>query len=450
MAFSEHTVRHLDHLAITTQSEGRVPGLAAGVARRGVLAWTKGVGAADLAAPGVAPDADTQYPIASNSKTFTAVAIMALRDEGKLHLDDAVGTHVPGAAHPEVTIRQLLAHTSGMQREPVGDVFETLEFPGRDALVDNWNAAERVGRPHTHWHYSNLAFSVLGEVVTRLSGTDTWFEAIRTRLLEPLGLTCTTLGVAPGGRAAGRYFVPPWSDVPVAEPDLLVGAVDAAAGLASTLTDMARWGGFIADPDPSILSPDTIEEMCQPQVVMDVQGWTAAFGLGLMLFRDDAKRTWVGHTGGWPGGITGVFTHRESATTGLVLMNSTSSPDPAAAAITYASTALDREPVEPEAWTPGTAVPAELAGVLGPWFSEGTEFIFSVRQGALEARAAKAPANKPPAVFERIEADLHRTVSGRERGELLRIRRAADGTVEAMNWATYLFTREPLAFGEWL
>ena len=188
---------------------------------------------------------------------------------------------------------------------------------------------------------------------------------------------------------------------------------------------MARWGGFVANPDPAILSADTLEEMCQPQIVADVDRWGAAWGLGFMLLRRD-DRIWVGHTGGWPGAITGVFTHRESATTGVALMNATHTPDPAALATDLASAVEEREPELPAAWTPGITVPPELVPLLGVWFSEGTQFTFVVEGGTLKARVEGMPEWKAPAVFERVDENRYRTVAGRERGEWLVITRDAD------------------------
>ena len=112
------------------QTKGRVPGIVGAVARAGSLAWSDGVGSADLSVPGVAPTADTQYLIASHSKTFTAVAIMALRDEGKLSLDDTIETFIPESKHEGITVRQMLSHISGMQREPIGDVWDQHDVPG--------------------------------------------------------------------------------------------------------------------------------------------------------------------------------------------------------------------------------------------------------------------------------------------------------------------------------
>jgi len=446
MTFSDDTSRALTARALTAQRDGRVPGLAAGIAREGRLGWFRGIGTVDLHLPGDTPDEDTQYAVASNSKTFTAVAIMALRDEGRLDLDDTVEQHLTDSSHTRVTIRQLLSHTSGMQREPVGDIFDTMVMPGREELLAGWSSAERVGRPHDRWHYSNLGFAVLGEIIARLDGRP-WDEAIRRRILDPLEMTRT--GTTPSGRRAKGYYVPPFADVPIEEPVFDAGALNPAGGLRSTPTDLARWGGFIGDPVGEILSPDTLEEMCQPQIMADTVGWTTAWGLGLQIVRHEG-RTWVGHTGGWPGSITGVFTERSSATTGLILMNNSAPVPPAAAAIEMGAIAIEREPVAPQPWEPGTCIPDDLVPLLGHWYSEGGHFIVSVRQGALEVRAADQPTEQPPSVLEPESADRFRTVSGRERGEVLRVQRDAKGAVSHFNWATYRFTREPLAFGAWL
>ena len=445
-ALQESTARELHRIALEKQVKGRVPGLYAGVVRGGGFVWQEGIGAADVSVPRIAPTAEDQFMVASNTKTFTAVQVMQLRDEGKLSLDDTLDQHIPEVTQPGVTIRQALAHSSGMQREPVGDVWETLRNPDRDELVAGFNEAERVHAPHHLWHYSNLVFSMLGELVARIDGRS-WYDSLRTRILDPLEMRRTTVG--PMGSAVTGYYVPPYTDVPVQEPLLDVKALAPCGGLASTPTDMARWSSFVADPVSEVLSADTLEEMCEPQIMMDRQRWTGAFGLGFMLIRS-GTRTYVGHTGGWPGFISGVFTHRESGTGGLALMNSTSAPDPAAFAIALADHVIDNDPVDPEVWRPGTAVPDELADLVGLWFSEGSPFVFSVKQGRLEARAQALPEHKPSSVFEKVGDDLYRTVSGREAGELLRVTRDGAGKVVKMNWATYLVTREPLAFGEWL
>jgi CubicO group peptidase (beta-lactamase class C family) len=443
---SAQTQSALSRIVAERQAKGRVPGLVGAVARDGGLAWSEGVGSAGLDQPGVAPTAETQYLIASHSKTFTAVTIMALRDEGKLSLDDQLDKLLPETKHGGITVRQMLGHISGMQREPVGDVWDKMTFPGREDLLSGWNEAERIGKPHHRFHYSNLVYSLLGEIVERLEGRS-WYDSVQARILRPLEMTRTTVGFD-GGQAAQGYYIPPWSDVPVKEPVLDLGAMNACGGLASTAADLAKWAMFLANPVDEVLSKDTIEEMCQPQTMAD-ERWVLGFGLGFMLFRRD-DRVFVGHTGGMPGHITGTFVHRASGTAGIALMNSTSAPDPAGLATDLLIKVLTDEPEKPSTWIPGTTVPDDLTGVLGTWFSEGSPFIFSVREGALQAVPQGAPDWKPPAVFEKLSEDVYRTTSGREVGELLRITRDATGTPTTLHWATYLCTRQPLAFGEWL
>ena len=301
------TGRSLRRIALDRQRTHRVPGLYAGVQRRGELVWGDGIGrrAIDADTP---PGPDDQFLVASNSKTFTAVMVMQLRDEGRLDLGDRVGDHLAEVAHP-LTVRQGLAHVSGMQREPVGDVWETLEQPTTEELLTGFVEAEVVGRPHDRWHYSNTVYAILGELVARLDGRS-WEESLRARLLDPLELRRTSVGFDGGPQASG-YYVAPYDDVPRPEPVMDLKAMAPCGGLASTATDLARWSAFVAEPASEVLSPDTLEEMCQPQAMIDVDGWTAGMGLGLFLVRSKAGRTWVGHTGGMPGHITGVFTHRE-------------------------------------------------------------------------------------------------------------------------------------------
>jgi CubicO group peptidase (beta-lactamase class C family) len=440
------TTRSLHRIALGKQREGRVPGLYAAVCRGGRHLWGEGIGRADVGGE-QPPGPDDQFLIASNTKTFVAVMVMQLRDEGRLSLDDLLGDHVPEVSHP-ITIRQCLAHVSGMAREPLGDVWETLENPSAKELRRDFDDVERVLRPHQHWHYSNVVYAMLGQLIEELDGRS-WEESLRTRLLEPLGMRRTSNGFDDGPHVTG-YYVPPYDDVPRAEPVMDLKGLAPCGGLASTANDLATWSAFVADPG-DLLSADTLEEMCQPQILLNPESWNAAMGLGFFLIRSATGRTYVGHTGGMPGHITGVFTHRESGTGGIVLMNNTAPPAPDAFAVELVEHVLEHDPVEEEPWQPGTSVPDELRPILGRWFSEGQPFVFWVEQGELRARIDKpAAATLAPSRFVRVEDDVYRDVSGRERGELLRVTRDVDGSVSKLNWATYLFTREPIAFGEHL
>jgi CubicO group peptidase (beta-lactamase class C family) len=431
------------------QRDARAPSIAAAIVQDGAVTWSDSAGLADVERE-VAPTLDTQYAIGSITKTFTAVLLLQLRDLGKLHLDDRLDQHLRGVAHGDVTLRSLLAHLSGLRREPAagpdGEIWETLEDPDPQELVAGVKRAGRVLEPGRRWHYSNLAFSLLGEVVARVSGLP-WEVALAERLLEPLGMARTTLDpVEP--RARG-YLVEPYSDAARPEPLLRLRGMAPAGQLWSTPADLARWAAFLADPNPDVLAPDTLAEARHPQVIADLDGWTLAWGLGLMLYRK-GERIFHGHAGGMPGFVSSLMAYAKDGTRAgvVVLANSTAGVDVEGLAADLLTTVLDAEADE-RPWRPSAAPPEDVAGLLGRWWSEGSEYVFNWHQGRLEARAAEAGVlrPRPPAVFRQVARDLWTTVSGREEGEELRAVRGPDGTVQRLYWATYPLTRLPEVFG---
>lgn len=434
----------LQRTALERQRTGRVPGVHASVVRCGELLWETGIGTSEVGEDRP-PTRDDQFLVASNTKTFVAVMVMQLRDEGRLSLDDRLADHLPELGH-SLTVRDALSHISGMQREPVGDVWVTLSHPDEETLVREADREAAILPAGEQWHYSNLAFALLGLVVGRLDDRP-WHESLRVRLLTPLGLTRTSVGFDGGPHAHG-YYVGPWDDVPRPEPVLDLGATGPAGALASTAADLARWTAFVARPDPAVLSPATMEEMTRPRAFIDTDGWQMGMGLGFFLLRSPGGRVLAGHTGGMPGHVTGVFTDRSTGTAAVVLMNSSVPADPAGFAAALVDLALDLEPPEPEPWRPGHEVPEDLRPLLGRWYSEGRPWDFSVRQGILEVRSPVWPAERDSWAFERVEDGLLRATSGAERHEPLRVLRDDDGRVESLRWATYRMTREALAFGE--
>ena len=194
-----------------------------------------------------------------------------------------------------------------------------------------------------------------------------------------------------------------------------------------------------------MLAPETLVEMRRLRVMAEPQRWTRGWGLGLILTRL-GERVFVGHEGGAMGAVSTLMVEQERGVGAVVLANTTAGFDPIALAAELAGSVLDAEE-EVEPWRPGEPAPPDLAGVLGRWWSEGYEFVFSWRDGRLEARGAGAPEWRRPAVFERVEGDRFRTVSGRERGECLEIVRDGDGQPTKLYWATYACTRDPRPFG---
>jgi CubicO group peptidase (beta-lactamase class C family) len=388
---------------------------------------------------------DHQYRIGSITKTFTAVCVMQLRDEGKLKLEDRLDAYLDVRAFGDLTLRQMLSHGSGLQREIPGDVWETLEFPKSTAeLLATLEEAEQVLAPGERWHYSNLAYILLGEVVAALSGMP-YEDYVEQRLLQPLGLTRT--GFSPDEPMALAYSVEPYSDVLRREPMLVerTGGIAAAGQLWSTVGDLCRWASFLADPDPGVLAPEAIDLMTAVQTMADPYRWSLAWGVGLALMRKD-ERIYCGHDGGMPGYLANVLIDRSDKLGAAVLVNG-ESVSPAELALELVEKTRERYPPEADGWRPGGPPPPELATALGRWWSEGAEFIFRWHEGRLETRWAEAPAWMPWTRFERLDGDRFRTVFGRERGELLRLVRDANGNVTRMYWATYPLSRTPEVTG---
>src|SRR5262249_10765240 len=281
---------------------------------KGEIIWARAIGLADVEQREEATPQHA-YRIGSITKTFTAVCVMQLRDAGHVELDAPLLEYVDEApAGP--TVRQALSHLSGIQREPPGEIWETLEPPSRQELLDSLREAERVLAPGELWHYSNLAFAVLGEIVARIGGAP-YREYLQARVLDPLGLTRTTF--EPSEPVARGYFVDPYSDLAQPEPDLVMSDSTAALGqLWSTTGDLAVWGSFLADGHDGVLPKSTLDEMSRVQTMVDAASWTLGWGLGLELFRS-CDRVFAGHGGAMPGFLSGLAVARAEGVGAAVL-----------------------------------------------------------------------------------------------------------------------------------
>jgi len=439
VSLPDRLASELDGLVRREQRDKRLPSVAAAVVRDGDTIWETAVGAADVAEKRDATP-ETQYRVGSITKTFTAAAVMHLRDAGKLGLDDTLDVHIPGAAHAP-TIRGLLSHTSGMQRETQDDGWLTLRFAPAEELVATLGDAEQVLPSGARYHYSNLAFALLGIVVERASGVP-YTEYVRTRILEPLGLRRITF--EPEQPAAVGYLVDAFREGAVPERGVETGAWISAGQMWGTVGDLCRWAAFLASPDESVLSRATVEEMRTVQTIADHDRWTSGYGLGLAL-RRDGERILAGHGGAMPGFIAGVLVSPSDRIGAAALTNS-SEAEVEPLVVQLIARTVDVWPVAPEPWRFEEPPPVDVESMLGIWWLEGTQMTFRWRDGKLEGRIVGIPDWRPSSVYEREGDDRWRTVSGPEQGEVLRVERGADGAVTRMIWAGYPVTREQRPF----
>ncbi len=403
------------------QSEGRLTSVVGAVLDRHGAVWAGGAGAA--------PGLDGQYRIGSITKTLTAVLVMQARDAGLLELTDTLGDHLGDIGYAEVTLRDALAHVSGMQSEPRGDWWERSHGGDFAALTATNDGAGRVAGPGEWFHYSNLGFGLLGEVAARRFGSP-WRRLVLERLLEPLGMRSTSYLPRPGAQPG--WSVDHFTGIRVHEPLTDTGAMAPAGQLWSTLHDLVVWGQVLAGARPEVLPPDTLAEMGRP-----VQ---PGYGLGLMLCSHRGGRL-VGHDGSMPGFLASLQVDPVSGVGAVVLANATTGVAPQELAISLIEGDPDASVDRPPPWRPTIALPDPVSGVPGVWFwgntaydvrwhNEGLELRLMARGGLLKER------------FELVDGVLL-GVLGYHRGERLDVVRRADGTIRNLECATFVYTRTP-------
>ncbi len=436
--------------------EQRLPGAAAGVVVGDRLVWSGGYGFADVAGRR-APDARTLYRIASITKTFTGTAIMQLRDEGKLHLDDAAVGYLPelrDAISPfgpieTVTVRRLLSHESGLMGDPPDTDWTRNRYEG-SALANLARVADIGARipPNTQQKYSNLGYQLLGEIVARVSGMP-YVEHIQHHILDPLGMTSTSfepLAEVLARRCAVGYQERWMSDeLRIANPWGKEGFAE--GGLWSCVDDLARWIGaqFLEDGGAregrQILDGSTLKEMHLPRYLGD-ETWTEAWGISWYAKRKD-DAIWVQHSGGLPGFVTNVcFLRGDERVGAIALLNGGKD----AGELSMGLGALAREaarsavkPAEPPEPTPDAF--RDFLGLYGDAGDEAILIRLEWRDGALtfvdpetpEWRPTLVPANAPDSFT--VEAGV------RESGEPVVFHRRGDGRVSAVTIGPFSLSR---------
>jgi CubicO group peptidase (beta-lactamase class C family) len=369
------TARALSHRLAFEQSERRLPSVAAGLVRGGDLVWSEAVGTLDGRSGGAGSTPQTQYRLGSITKTFVAVEVLRMRDEGLLDLNDTLAQHIDDTPFGQVTVAQLLSHTSGLQAETNGQWWERTAggtwaelMAGRPALKF---------RAGAKFHYSNLGYGVLGELIGRLRGQP-WVDVVRRDLLEPLGMRRTS--ARPQDEAAAHGLgVHPLADLVHVEPEHDAAAMAPAGQLWSTVEDLARWAAFLAGQTGGLLAAGTLDEMRSPIALDDRPGaaWTGAYGLGFQLWNVDGTR-YAGHGGSMPGFLAGLRVNIETGDGCVVFANATSG-------LGEVSTDLmallaEREPITPEPWS-ADSEQASVLELTGDWYWGTTAFTMSASRG---------------------------------------------------------------------
>lgn len=414
-----------------------LPGIVVGVVSDQELVWSHGFGFANVAerlpmTPG------TKFRMASHSKLFTATAIMQLREQGKIRLDDPVSRYLPwfrlqpaGDDDGEITIEQLLSHSSGMPRE-AGDHWTTYNFPTEAdvrALMANRNAAFP---PATRWKYSNLAYTVAGLVVEQVSG-ERWADYVQRHIFNPLGMSASSVDRNVDGLAVpyarrmpdGTRQVLPFVDA---------RGMAAATGITSTVDDMARFvsaqfrrgrmGGA------QLLSTGSFREMHRPRSMEN--DWQSGNGIGFSVSRINNKVV-VGHGGGYPGNTTQTFIQLDDKV-GVIVLTNTNDSDPGAIArqlmITVGAAVAKVTAPKPEvvAWDPSWA---RFAGLYRGTGGDSHVVLLNERLVILNPTATTA---ENPVVLEPIGGGRFRYTApsgGGPVGEIVRFEEV-DGKVTRM------------------
>jgi serine-type D-Ala-D-Ala carboxypeptidase/endopeptidase len=312
----------LDDIFAGYMAEQHVPGLVYGIVADGRLAYVQTFGSRtrnpyEIVTP------DSLFRIASMSKAFTALAILKLRDAGRLRLDAPAETYVPELRgwryptvdSPKIRVRDLLSHAAGfVTDDPWGDRQQVLTDAQFTAMLRAGVPFTRT--PQTAYEYSNLGYALLGRIITNVSGRR-YQDYIRDEIMRPLGMEASGYDVF-ASRQDRRALGWRWeNDQYVREPDMRDGAFGAMGGVETSARDYARWVAFLLSAWPARDGPETgpvrratVRELAQGLNFVAVARrpgdpdscpLASAYGMGMRIAQDCDLGLTLAHGGGYPG-----------------------------------------------------------------------------------------------------------------------------------------------------
>ncbi|MEN2786684.1 serine hydrolase domain-containing protein [Sphingomonas qilianensis] len=318
------TLAEVDAIFAEWQQSQHVPGLVYGIVADGRLVAVRGLGVQDVERKSPV-SADSLFRIASMSKAFTALAILTLRDAGKLSLDAPAETYVPELKgwtyptkdSPRITVRNLLTHSAGfVEDNPWGDRQQVMPEAEFTALLKRGVPFARA--PGLGMEYSNLGYAILGRIVSNVSGLR-YQDYIRRTIMAPLGMAATGYDVlaSPKARRSIGYR---WQDGAwVREPDMKDGAFGAMGGVETSANDYARWVAYLLAAWPARDAAEagpvtraTVREIVtganfvgavarNPAISATPCRQSRAYGMGWFAIDDCDLGRVVAHSGGYPG-----------------------------------------------------------------------------------------------------------------------------------------------------
>lgn len=309
----------------------RLPGISVAIVNNQNMIYNKGFGVTDMEKK-TSASSETLYSICSISKLFTSVAIMKLWEEGKLRLDDEVRTLLPSYNLKQqfnesvpITIRSLLTHSSGLPRESDYPYWsDEFKFPTQKEMLDKLDKQETLYPSSTTYQYSNLGITLLGEIVSAVSGMP-YEKYVEENILKPLRLSNTRTFMPKElwrNKLATGYSALYRDGTRKMAPYFNAAGISAAAGYTSSVEDLARFAAWqfrlLNNGGKEIIKASTLKEM-QRVNFMDPD-WKTTRGLGFAVLQMNGS-TYVGHGGSCPGYVSQLLLKPKDKLAVTVMIN---------------------------------------------------------------------------------------------------------------------------------